>query len=97
MQFKKDKDAPPRHVDDIKEGDIIITCTCLRPMNREHLTDSYDNETCNYCGFFIIERRATKKDARIFNDKQFKKTLKIEMQKRKIFLDKEKLHETKLH
>jgi len=89
----------PRSVDDYKEGDIEIMCSCFKFSNTEklHPTDTIDSETCSYCGFYYIETRLSPKLVRRFNGKGYREMLMEEKKKRKLFLDKERLHGVKLH
>ena len=95
--FKKESTIY-KEIDKVELGDIITTCNCfyIDPVTM-HTTDSHDGETCNYCGFFVVETRAKEKDVRKYNSEKYKDWLLDEKKKRKLFLDKERLHDTKLH
>ena len=98
MSKLKKELAPYKELEQFDEGDIVAFCTCLSSTDRvDHPTDTYDAETCAYCGYYIMERRVSAAEAVKFNKKTYKAKLKAKKKERLAFLMKEKVHGQKLH
>lgn len=67
-------------------GDDVFLCTCLLTTESiQHPVESYDKESCNYCGHYIVKAKVTPKIL-----KAHKKVLKLgdrlEARKWEVFL-----------
>ena len=56
----------------LKLGTLTHFCDCLTSTG--HITESFDNETCLYCGFYTEQRKLTQCD--INREKRFANLLK---------------------
>jgi hypothetical protein len=97
-KFKKDEDTDFRELDNYQEGDIVTLCTCFSQGKRtKHPTDTIDGETCQYCGYFIMESRISEREAELFNSDFYRERLVRNKVKAAKFAAKERIHDVKLH
>lgn len=56
----------------LKLGTIAHFCSCL--YSGGHITESFDNETCLYCGYYTEQRKLNECD--VNREKRFERQLK---------------------